>query len=174
MLHVSSCAGGYLEFIFKTAAHQLFGNRMPPGPLQMKTLRNSDFTETSLEVEGKTVLRFAAAYGFRNIQTLVRRIKRSASEYDYVEVMACPSACLNGGGQIKAHKGQTTQQLLNELDESYHAPDIIERHPADNPLVPLVYDQLIGCGQFSPAARSFLHTGYHHRTKSVSASIGDW
>ncbi len=39
----------------------------------MKTLRNADFTEISLDVEGRTVLRFAAAYGFRNIQTLVRK-----------------------------------------------------------------------------------------------------
>ena len=140
----------------------------------MKTLRNADFKEVTLKADGRTVLRFAAAYGFRNIQTLVRKIKRQACEYDYVEVMACPSACLNGGGQIKAHKGQTSQQLLNDLDESYHAPDVVKRHPADNPLVPLVYDQLVGSGQFSAAARSLLHTGYHHRTKTVSASIGDW
>jgi Iron only hydrogenase large subunit, C-terminal domain len=37
------------------------------------------------------VLRFAAVYGFRNIQTLVRKIKMKRCEYDYVEVMACPS-----------------------------------------------------------------------------------
>lgn len=147
---------------------------MPPGPLQMKTLRNADFTEIALDIDGKTVLRFAAAYGFRNIQTLVRKIKRRASEYDYVEVMACPSACLNGGGQIKARKGQTSQQLLNELDDTYHAPDVVERHPANNPLIPVVYDQLVGSSQFSSAARALLHTGYHHRAKSVSASIGDW
>lgn len=168
------CTGGYLEFIFRTAAHQLFHRQLPPGPLQLKTLRNADFKEITLNIEGCTVLRFAAAYGFRNIQTLVRKIKRQACEYDYVEVMACPSACLNGGGQIKARKGQTVQQLLNELDESYHAPDVSERHPADNPLVPFVYKHLIGNGQFSPAAKELLHTGYHHREKSVTASIGDW
>lgn len=37
------------------------------------------------------MLRFAAVYGFRNIQTLVRKIKMRRCEYDYVEVMACPS-----------------------------------------------------------------------------------
>lgn len=37
------------------------------------------------------MLRFAAVYGFRNIQTLVRKIKMKRCEYDYVEVMACPS-----------------------------------------------------------------------------------
>jgi iron only hydrogenase large subunit-like protein len=39
-------------------------------------------------------LRFAAAYGFRNIQGLMRRIKLGRCEYDYVEVMACPSGAV--------------------------------------------------------------------------------
>ena len=139
----------------------------------MKTLRNADFKEVSLEVGGRTVMRFAAAYGFRNIQTLVRKIKRQACEYDYVEVMACPSGCLNGGGQIKAHKGQSTQQLLDELDQTYHSPEQAERHPKDSPVVAAVYQRL-GGGIFGDAARDFLHTSYHHREKTVSAMIGDW
>lgn len=40
-------------------------------PLQLKTLRNADFQEVSLEHNGRTLLRFALAYGFRNIQTIV-------------------------------------------------------------------------------------------------------
>ncbi|DBA92266.1 TPA: hypothetical protein ACH3X2_003700 [Trebouxia sp. C0005] len=167
-------SGGYLEFIFRTAAQQLFNRQLPPGPLPMKTLRNADFTEISLDLEGRTVLRFAAAYGFRNIQTLVRKIKRKACEYDYVEVMACPSGCLNGGGQIKAHKGQTSQQLLDELDQHYHAAELVERHPSENAIVPLVYKQFVGGRVYDAAARNRLHTGYHHREKSVSAMIGDW
>ncbi len=167
-------AGGYLEFIFRTAAQQLFHRQLPPGPLPMKTLRNADFTEISLDVEGRTVLRFAAAYGFRNIQTLVRKIKRKACEYDYVEVMACPSGCLNGGGQIKAHQGQTSQQLLDELDHHYHAAELVERHPSENAIVPLVYKQFVGGNVYDAAARDRLHTSYHHREKSVSAMIGDW
>ena len=67
----------------------------------MRRLRNDDFREVTLEVQGRPLLRFAAAYGFRNIQTLVRKIKRRTREYDFVEIMACPSACLNGGGQLR-------------------------------------------------------------------------
>jgi iron only hydrogenase large subunit-like protein len=74
----------------------------------------------------------ARYYGFRNIQNLVRRLKPKAqsrllaaaaskggarkpgsssspldrgpvaSEYAYVEVMACPGGCTNGGGQVRA------------------------------------------------------------------------
>ncbi len=40
-------------------------------PLPLKTLRNADFQEVLLEQDGRTVLRFALAYGFRNIQTVV-------------------------------------------------------------------------------------------------------
>ncbi len=53
------------------------------------------------QVDGKTVLRFAKAYGFRNISTVVTRIKRGKCLHDFVEVMACPSGCVNGGGQVK-------------------------------------------------------------------------
>ena len=171
----ASCpAGGYLEFIFRPASRQLFGRDLPLGPLPMKQLRNPDFQEVSLEVEGKPALRFAAAYGFRNIQTLMRKIKRRACEYHFVEVMACPSGCLNGGGQAKAGQGQTSKQLLNELDTKYHHQDVILRHPADNPVVPLLYRQWVHGAVHSPAAQELLHTGDHMRERTVSSTVGDW
>ena len=70
--------------------------------------------------DGKVVLSFARAYGFRNIQGIVSKVKTMNSVvkpaslqlsvgektdyYDYyhfVEVMACPSGCANGGGIVK-------------------------------------------------------------------------
>lgn len=55
------------------------------------TFRNKDFQEVTLEKEGQVLLRFAVAYGFRNIQNLVQKLKRGRCPYHYVEVMACPS-----------------------------------------------------------------------------------
>ncbi|EJK77732.1 hypothetical protein THAOC_00414, partial [Thalassiosira oceanica] len=53
------------------------------------------------------VLRFAAAYGFKNVQSVLRGLSSPGTtaggegrRYDYVEVMACPSGCANGGGQV--------------------------------------------------------------------------
>jgi len=54
----------------------------------------------------------------------VRKIKRRACEYDYVEVMACPGACLNGGGQLPPVPGQSAAQLLDQLDQVYHDPQV--------------------------------------------------
>ena len=64
---------------------------VPPGPLPLRPVRNADFKEVVLDVDGAPALRFASAYGFRNIQTLMRQMKRRRCAYDYVEVMACPS-----------------------------------------------------------------------------------
>jgi hypothetical protein len=117
-------SGGYMEHIFRTAASKLFRvNLNSTGPLTTKVLRNADFQELSLQDSNGTVLlRFAAAYGFRNIQTLMRKIKLGRCEYDYVEVMACPGGCLNGAGQIKPREGQTAAQLLEQLEMLYYVP----------------------------------------------------
>ncbi|KAF4688042.1 hypothetical protein FOZ60_003209 [Perkinsus olseni] len=44
--------------------------------------------------------RVARAYGFRNVQNIVRRVKKRGFDYDFVEVMACPGGCGNGGAQV--------------------------------------------------------------------------
>lgn len=87
--HELSGSGGYSDYIFKYAAKHLFNEDITE--ISYKNLRNPDFKEAILEKDGKVVLRFAIANGFRNIQNLVQKLKRGKSNYDYVEVMACPS-----------------------------------------------------------------------------------
>ena len=40
--------------------------------------------ELTLERDGQTLLKFARAYGFRNIQNVVRRLKSGKSPYHFV------------------------------------------------------------------------------------------
>jgi iron only hydrogenase large subunit-like protein len=87
--HVGSGSGGYSDHIFRYAAKELFG--VDVDEVTYHNLRNPDFREAILEREGKVLLRFAIANGFRNIQNLVQKLKRGKSQYHYVEVMACPS-----------------------------------------------------------------------------------
>lgn len=87
--HSGSGSGGYADFIFKYAAKNLF--QMTDVKLEFKDLRNPDFKEAVLEQDGKVLLRFAIANGFRNIQNLVQKLKRDKCVYHYVEIMACPA-----------------------------------------------------------------------------------
>ena len=56
----------------------------------VNTFRNPDIAEASIETEGKPV-KFCIATGFRNIQTLVRKLKAKTTMPHYVEIMACPT-----------------------------------------------------------------------------------
>lgn len=118
-------SGGYLHHVLKT-----FQARNPGSELVTNRGRNSDVVEYVLMLEGQPILKAARYYGFRNIQNLVRKLKparasrmpgakpvaagrrqplslnaaasgHSGSDYAYVEVMACPGGCTNGGGQIR-------------------------------------------------------------------------
>lgn len=58
--------------------------------------------EIHVKLKGSSkVIKFAYIYGFKNIQNLIMKIKMNKCQYDYCEVMACPSGCYGGGAQIK-------------------------------------------------------------------------
>ncbi|XP_020606297.1 probable cytosolic Fe-S cluster assembly factor v1g210509 [Orbicella faveolata] len=167
--HSGGGSGGYLEHIFTFAAKELFGQDVDN--ITYKTLRNKDFKEVTLQVDGKEALKFAAAYGFRNIQNLVQKIKRGKSPYHFVEVMACPSGCLNGGGQIRPGDGETSKELISRLDELYNS--LRSRKPSENPAMVKLYKEWLD-GESSEKAKEMLHTKYHEVEKLNTALNIKW
>ncbi|SCW03865.1 LAFE_0H00738g1_1 [Lachancea fermentati] len=100
---------------------------------------------------GATLASASEVYGFRNIQNLVRKLispgssnrnvkvlrKRTpaaaqksasqqtgivdASKTEFVEVMACPGGCINGGGLLNGEQNSTRRRALaRDLDRQYH------------------------------------------------------
>jgi iron only hydrogenase large subunit-like protein len=148
-------SGGNLHYILHDVQARHPGSR-----IQMTRGRNADVFEFAVvSASGEAVFKAARYYGFRNIQNLVRKLKpakasrmpggkpfgsarrpagKSAGlEYAYVEVMACPGGCTNGGGQIKVddqviidRKGfgekpgpDEQKAWLAEVDEAYFSGD---------------------------------------------------
>ena len=126
-------SGGNLYYIL-----QYFASQHKGASIQTTRGRNSDVLEYSIiTAAGETLLKAARYYGFRNIQNLVRRLKPvkasrmpggkpigsarkpggkpSGPEYSYVEVMACPGGCTNGGGQIKVDDPIITGRATTEV-----------------------------------------------------------
>ncbi|KAJ5606154.1 Iron hydrogenase [Penicillium lagena] len=124
-------SGGYLHHVLKT-----FQARNPDSKLVTNRGRNADVVEYILNSkDGQPIMKAARYYGFRNIQNLVRKLKparasklpgaarrqtmsRNAtsgggSDYAYVEVMACPGGCTNGGGQIRV---EDAREATGEMD----------------------------------------------------------
>ncbi|XP_075942169.1 cytosolic Fe-S cluster assembly factor narfl [Anarhichas minor] len=167
--HSGSGSGGYLHHVFTYAAKQLFGEEVKK--LTYKTLRNKDFQEVTLEKDGVVLLSFASTYGFRNIQNLVQKLKRGKSPYHFVEVMACPSGCLNGGGQVKPLPGQNPKELLQKVEELYTAERPLS--PEDDTRVAELYQSwLHSVGE--ERAKELLHTRYHTVEKMINGLTMKW
>ncbi|PRQ28231.1 putative Iron hydrogenase [Rosa chinensis] len=168
---VRGSSGGYAETIFQYAAKVIFGREIE-GPVDFRTIKNSDFQEVTLEVEGKTVLKFALCYGFRNLQNVVRKIKIGKCDYHFLEIMACPSGCLNGGGQIKPKAGQSAKQLIPLLQAAY-AENVLVSDPFANPIVQSLYNEWLE-KPGSEKARQLMHTEYHPIVKSITSQLHNW
>lgn len=164
----NSGSGGYAEHIFKYAAKELFNESVTE--VNFKSLRNPDFKEVNLEQNGKIVLNFAIANGFRNIQNLVQKLKRSKSSYHYVEVMACPSGCLNGGAQIRPGAGDSIREMTSQLIEFYQQ---LPQSNVENNDTNTIYTQFFD-GIDSDKSKSLLHTTYHAVEKMNTALNIKW
>ncbi|KAJ3048070.1 hypothetical protein HK097_010911 [Rhizophlyctis rosea] len=195
-----SSSGGYLSYIFRYAAWELFGVpltlediELGQNGVQLRPGRNTDFKEIILNVPDRgPVLKFAASYGFRNIQNLVRKYKTPAggrvrqrnggagaqSEYHFVEVMACPSGCINGGGQLKPDDvagqegGPASRGFLAKAEEAYRsvAASGGVQFPEANPAIRTLYEEWLG-GEDTPKAKEMLHTKYHAVEKNLSSGL---
>lgn len=170
--HAGSGSGGYCEHVFVQAARLLFNHQAEE--LTFKTLRNQDLKEVTLECGGETVLRFAIANGFRNIQNVVQKLKRGRCPYHFVEIMACPAGCLNGGAQLRPQDGDS-KSLLKRVEEAYHSLQV--RAPSMNKEVLEAYRdwlELEGPDDAIGGDRQPIRTSYHAVEKMTSALNIRW
>ena len=139
--------------------------RRPPSPrrgaLWSPALASPSGHEATYNVGGVT-LRVAAVSGLDNAGKLLEKIRSGEVQYDFVEFMACPGGCVNGGGQpqqkakvrmiddIRAERAMT----LYRLDKS----DML-RKSHENPEIKELYATFLG-EPGSEKAHAYLHTKY--------------
>uniref|UniRef100_A0A7S3EP33 Iron hydrogenase large subunit C-terminal domain-containing protein n=2 Tax=Rhodosorus marinus TaxID=101924 RepID=A0A7S3EP33_9RHOD len=164
-------SGGYLEFTVRAVAEKYFGYKLPER-VQFRTIgRGRDFKEYILQGpgQGEKSMKFAAAYGFKNVQKIMRSISAGRCQYQYIEMMSCPGGCNNGGGQIGGDVRD--RSLLEKVEAVYKQGSVID-DLKDCKGVQIVYD-LIGAEPGSDKARKFFHTTFESRGEVPLASL-EW
>jgi NADH-quinone oxidoreductase subunit G len=104
---------------------------------------------------GDRELKIGIVSGLRNAENLIQKIKSGAVHYDFVEVMACPAGCINGGGQPR-----TTHSDREERASALYADDRLSeiRHSEANPQVNVAYQRIIKDNN-----HRLLHVHYHSK-----------
>ena len=154
--------GGVMEAALRTAVETLTGQ---DAVVEYTTVRGMNgIKEASVDVNGTTV-KVAVVSGLANANQLLTAIKNGTADYQFVEVMACPGGCVNGGGQ--PHQDAATR-VMNDVPKMRGAA--LYRNDAgsairkshENPVVKEVYESFLG-EPGSEKANELLHTSYRMR-----------
>jgi iron only hydrogenase large subunit-like protein len=94
---MGGAAGGEAEAFLRNLYYDMEGK-----PLKSSKLRrfriHRPFREITLEA-GDEVFRIGAVSGLSHAMEVLAQLESGKLHLDYLEVMACPSGCVNGGGQ---------------------------------------------------------------------------
>ena len=163
--HIFGATGGVMEAALRTAVETLTGE--PLAKLEFTDVRGTEgVKEASYEVAGLTV-RVCVVSGTANAGKVLDAVRKGEKQYDFIEVMACPGGCVNGGGQ-------PTQpaSVRNFVDlKALRAKALYDEDAAmglrkshENPLVKKVYAEFLG-EPGSEKAHHILHTTYAVRER---------
>ena len=157
--------GGVMEAALRTAVETLTGETL--AKLDFEEVRGFEgIKEATYNVNGLDV-KVAVVSGLANTKKLLNAIKNGEKTYHFVEVMACPGGCVNGGGQpIQPQYVKNFEDIrvarakaLYSIDE---ASTIRKSH--ENPEIKAVYEEFFG-KPGSHLAHEILHTTYVKRDK---------
>ena len=94
---IFGATGGVMEAALRTVADIITGESSDSIDYMDVRGKEKGIKEVELTI-GDVKLKAAAAHGLGNARKLMERIQ-AGEHFDFVEVMACPGGCVNGGGQ---------------------------------------------------------------------------
>lgn len=159
---IFGATGGVMEAALRTAVHTLTGEN----PIDFPEVRGTEgIKEAEYDVAG-TKVKVAVASGLANARELLERVQKGEADYQFIEIMACPGGCVNGGGQPQVPMGirnfvdirEKRAKVLYDIDAAMPL-----RQSHENPAIKAIYDEYFG-QPGSHKAHEVLHTSYVKRS----------
>ncbi|MBR0535034.1 MAG: iron hydrogenase small subunit [Clostridia bacterium] len=163
---IFGATGGVMEAALRTAYEVVTGNELTD-LTTFKAVRGVEgVKEASYDLNGVTV-NVAVASGLANAKKVLDMVKSGEKNYDFIEIMACPGGCVNGGGQpiVPATVRNFTDVKAVRAAGLYNDDENLPvRKSHKNPNITAIYDEFFG-EPGSHKAHDILHTGYTERVK---------
>ena len=162
---IFGATGGVMEAALRTAYETLTGEEL--ANLEFNEVRGVEgIKEATYTIAGNEI-RVAVTSGTANAKKLLEMIKSGEKTYDFIEVMACPGGCVNGGGQpIQPASVHNNEDIRAKRAAGLYNDDknLPLRKSHLNPDVKAIYAEYFGEPN-SHKAHEILHTGYTARPK---------
>ena len=162
---IFGATGGVMEAALRTAVEKLSGEELKS--LDFTEVRGTEgIKEASYTVNGMEI-KVCVVSGLANANTIMEKVKNGTADYHFIEIMGCPSGCVNGGGQPIQHAvvrnfvdlRARRAAALYEADK-----DMPLRKSHESEAVKRLYAEFLG-EPGSHKAHEVLHTSYVARPK---------
>lgn len=158
---IFGATGGVMEAALRTAVYTLTGENVTDLPEVRGT---KDIKEATYNVAG-TDVNVIVTSGLANARKVLDSIRDGSCKAQFIEIMACPGGCVNGGGQPQVPMGvrnfvdirEERAKVLYNLDKSMPL-----RQSHENPAIKKVYEEFFE-KPGSHKAHEVLHTSYIKR-----------
>ncbi|MBR5047057.1 MAG: iron hydrogenase small subunit, partial [Eubacterium sp.] len=161
--HIFGATGGVMEAALRTVAEIVTGKTLD-APEFHEVRGVEAIKEAEYDLAG-TKVRVAVTSGLANAAKLLDMVKNGEKDYHFIEVMACPGGCVNGGGQ--PHQPGFIRNFVDVravraagLYSEDQAMTLRKSH--ENPEVKQVYDEYLE-KPGSHKSHDILHTSYVER-----------
>ncbi len=160
---IFGATGGVMEAALRTAAEVVLGKKLEK--LEFDDVRGTAPIKRATYKLGDVEIKVAVASGTKNAKELLTRVQNGEEKVDFIEIMACPGGCVNGGGQPLQPASVRAELDLRALRASvlYKADANMDlRKSHENSAVKALYDEFFG-EPGSHKAHEILHTHYVKR-----------
>ncbi|HIU42800.1 MAG TPA: iron hydrogenase small subunit [Candidatus Ventrousia excrementavium] len=164
--HIFGATGGVMEAALRTVAEVVTGK--PLEKVDFDDVRGTSGIKEATYKVGEHTVRVAVASGTANAKKVLDSVKSGEKHYDFIEIMACPGGCVNGGGQPQVHASvRNNVNVRAERAKALYGEDagMTLRKSHENPIVSEVYDNYLHCKPGEGRAHHLLHTSYTKRDK---------
>lgn len=155
--------GGVIEAAVRTAYELYTGKELEK--VDFKELRGMEGSrKATVDFDGLK-LNIGIAHGLGNARKLLEDVKSGKSDFQAIEIMACPGGCIGGGGQ-PYHHGDV--DILKKRQRAIYEEDTGKaiRKSHENPFIKELYSEFLG-KPLSDLSHELLHTHYFDRKKKV-------
>jgi len=155
-------SGGVMEAALRTVYKVVNGKDMEE--LKINKVRGFDGIKEAKVKLGENEVGIAVVSGLKNAEKIVKEIKNGRNDIHFIEIMACPGGCINGGGQpinLDSSNLKARMKGIYEIDDKENL-----RTSHSNPQIQELYDTFLE-KPLGKKSHKLLHTHYRDRSKDV-------
>ncbi len=162
---IFGATGGVMEAALRTAVEVLTGEEL--GKLEFADVRGTAGIKEAAYKVGDLDVKVAVCSGLANAKELLKKVQAGEADYTFIEIMACPGGCVNGGGQPHQPASVRNFEDLRALRAKalYDTDGAMKlRKSHENPEIKKLYDEYLE-KPGSHKAHELLHTSYVARNR---------